>query len=106
MRKGNNMNFVLVLHEKPVDEGLTRAEAWDMIDMLSESNEFLPIEIEAKAHESVAMGFIARNFADELDFDYEKSGLNDFVANILDDMNNENENCIYEFRGKHIWLTR
>lgn len=99
-------NFSLILHEKPVDSGLVRSEAIDMIDMLPEEEEFLPIEIEAKQHESCAMGFIAMGFADKLDYDYNASGLVDFIANILDDMNNEREDCTYEFAGEKIWLTR
>lgn len=45
------MDFALVLHEKPTSDGMTRTEAIDLIDMLGD-HEFLPIEIEAKFHES------------------------------------------------------
>lgn len=101
------MDFELVLHEKSAADadGLIRSEAIDFIDMLS-GKEFFPIEIEAKYHESTAMGFITRDFADELNYDYEGSGLNAFIANILDDMNNEREDSTYEFKGRKIWLTR
>jgi hypothetical protein len=99
-------NFSLILHEKQVDGGLVRSEAIDMIDMLPSGEEFLPIEIEAKQHESIAIGFILRVFADELDYDYKSSGLVNFIANILDDMNNERDDCTYEFAGRKIWLTR
>lgn len=99
------MEFALVLHEKPVDEGMVRGEAIDLIDMLSEE-EFLPIEIEAKGHESVAVGFIIMSFADKLNFDYEGSGLSQFIANILDDMNNERDDNTYSFGDEKIWLTR
>lgn len=101
------MEFALVLHEKSAADadGLIRNEAIDLIDMLS-GKEFFPIEIEAKYHESTAMGFITRDFADKLNFDYEGSGLNAFIANILDDMNNEHDDCIYTFKDCHIWLTR
>jgi hypothetical protein len=105
-KEETNMEFVLVLHEKPVDEGLTRSEAIDMMDMLPEGDEFLPIEINAETHESVAEGFIAMSFAEKLNYDYENSGLNKFIANILDDMNNEREDCTYEFADGQIWLTR
>lgn len=101
------MKFALVLHEKSAADadGLIRSEAIDLIDMLSEK-EFFPIEIEAKYHESTVMGFITRDFADKLNFDYEGSGLNAFIANILDDMNNEHDDCIYTFKDCKIWLTR
>lgn len=99
------MEFALVLHEKPTSDGMTRTEAIDLIDMLGD-HEFLPIEIEANCHESTAIGFITMDFADKLNFDYESSGLNAFIANILDDMNNEHDNCIYTFKDCKIWLTR
>lgn len=99
------MEFALVLHEKSTCEGMTRTEAIDLIDMLG-GHEFLPIEIESKFHESTAVGFINMDFADKLNFDYEGSGLNAFVANILDDMNNEHDDCIYMFKDCNIWLAR
>lgn len=99
------MEFALVLHEKPAFDGMTRTEAIDLIDMLGD-NDFLPIEIESKFHESVAVGFITMDFADKLNFDYDGSGLNAFIANILDDMNNESDDCTYTFKDSNIWLTR
>lgn len=84
---------------------MTRTEAIDLIDMLDD-HEFLPIEIEAKFHESIAVGFITMEFADKLNFDYEGSGLNAFIANILDDMDNEHDDCIYMFKNCRIWLTK
>ena len=101
------MEFELVLHEKSAtdSDGLIRNEAIDLIDMLS-GKEFFPIEIEAKYHESTAMGFITRDFAEKLNFDYEGSGLNAFIANILDNMDNEHDDCTYTFKDSNIWLTR
>ena len=99
------MEFALVLHEKQTCDGMTRTEAIDLIDMLDD-HEFLPIEIEAKSQESIAVGFITMAFADKLNFDYAGSGLNDFIANILDDMDNEHDDCIYTFKDCRIWLTR
>lgn len=93
----------VVLKEKQACDGLTRSEAIDLIDML-DGDEFLPIEIEAKEHESSAMGFITVAFSDEMDFNHD--GLSEFVASILDDMDKESEDCRYEFCGHQIWLTR
>lgn len=102
------MTFDLVLCEKPDCEGLIRSDAIDLIDMLTDT-EFYPIELPAKYVASSAMGFISTKFAKELDYDYEL--LNQFIANILDDMDNENENCIYMFPDNNnpigtIWLSR
>ena len=52
------------------------------------------------------MGFICPECAELLDYDYEGSGLNDFIATILDDMEKESEDCQYEFKGIRIWLSR
>ena len=77
----------------------------DLFNLLDSENVY-PIEIPAKEHESFAMGFITSNAANELEFDYEKSGLNDFIAGILDDMEKESNDCRYEFKGIKIWLSR
>ena len=76
--------FGVALREKECNDGLDRNDAVDLIDMLDENGGY-PIEIPAKEHESSAMGFITTNAANELEFDYEKSGLNDFIADILDE---------------------
>lgn len=57
----------------------------------------------AKKHERSAMGFITPEVAG---YDYEESGLSDFIVNILDDISNESNNCEYEFKGIKIWLSR
>ena len=52
------------------------------------------------------MGFITPKAAEMVNYDYEGSGLRNFIASILDDMCAENENCEYEFNGIKIWLSR
>ena len=99
------MEFGLVLKEKPGIDGLTKSDIMDMFDML-DSNEAFPIELEAHYQECSAMGFITPNAAELIDYDYERSGLHDFIAAILDDMANENISCTYTFRGIEIWLSR
>ena len=98
-------NFGLVLKEKESLCGLSKVEVIDLYDMLVGLEAF-PIEIEAKTHECSAMGFIDTAYADMIDFDYAGSGLIDFIASILDDMNNENESCEYSFKGIPIYLSR
>ena len=97
--------YGIVLREKEFEYGLDRNDVIDLFDMLG-NTEAYPIELEAREHECSAMGFIAIDAADLLDYDYERSGLHDFIANILDDMNNEEEDCSYEFKGVKIWLSR
>lgn len=84
----------------------------------NKENEVYPIEIEAKEHECAAMGFITTKAAEHLNYDYKGSGLTDFIASILDDMESEETLAIdtysikdtiyriYEFKGLRIWLNR
>lgn len=97
--------FDIVLHEKMVDQGMTRTEAIDLIDALSET-EFLSIEIENTGSESVAMGFIGMAAAEKLDYDWKGSGLAGFIGGILADMHEESDDHMYEFKGAKIWLSR
>lgn len=71
-----------------------------------DSNVCYPIELSAYAQESTAMGFISSKAAELIDYDYDSSGLHSYIASILDDMNKENENNEYEFKGIKIWLSR
>lgn len=95
----------LVLREKYGKDGITRNDVIDLFDML-DRNEAYPIELSAHAQESSAMGFITSKAANLIDYDYEGSGLHNYIASILDNMENENEICEYEFKGIKIWLSR
>lgn len=97
------INFDIALIEKEVERGLSRTEIIDLTDFF-EYQEMLPIEIEGD--NSSAMGFISRNYAEKIDYDYEKSGLNQFIANILNDKSLESNDCTYNFVGGYIYLTR
>lgn len=93
--------YQAVLLQKPLGDGLTRDEIERLLSMLPENSEVFPLEIEAHHQECTAMGFITTESADiSLDYDYDGSGFNDFVANILDDMENEREDCTYNFQDK------
>lgn len=96
--------FGLVLFEKPFESGLTRKDIPELLSKTPEDSEVYPIEIMATQQECSAMGFITRETADLLDFDYEKSGLNNFIADILDDLNKETETNTYEFKGIKIFM--
>ena len=97
--------FDIALLEKPGTEGLLRSEAADLYDLLP-YDEAYPLEVPSKEHEGSAMGFISPEAAEKLSFDYEKSGLNGFVAGILDDMETETETWEYEYKGLHIYIGR
>lgn len=109
--------------EKESTNGLNFNEITLLYDFVSSvyanrETEVYPLEIEAKEHESVAMGFITSKAANILDYDYKNSGFTDFIASILDDMELEDKLAIdtytigtatyrvYEFKGLKIWMNR
>lgn len=97
--------YGIVLREKYGIEGISKNDVIYLFDML-DGIEAYPIELSAYAQESSAMGFITPKAAEMVNYDYEGSGLCNFIASILDDMCAENENCEYEFNGIKIWLSR
>ena len=101
------MKYDIVLREKPFLSGLTNDDVIELFAKV-DGTEACPIEVYAKYHESSAMGFITPHAASlmECDYDYDESGLRDFIAESLDDMNLENELHTYEFKELKIWLDR
>jgi len=97
--------YGLVLREKYGTDGITKADVIDLFDML-DGTEAYPIELSAYIQESSAMGFITPKAAELIDYDYDGSGLHCYIASILDDLDRENENCVYEFNRIKIWLSR
>ena len=93
------MKYDIALLEKEVPNGLNGYEIRSLYNLLRSGGEaeVYPIEIEAKEHESAAMGFITAEAAEQIRYDYQSSGLNDFVASIMDDMELENERGRYQF---------
>lgn len=98
------MKYGIALKEKVFTDGLTRKDVVDLFDMLN-NKEAYPIEFEARERECSAMGFITREVAELFDYDYESSGLRDFIAVVLDNKSDESEVCKYEFKGVSIWLS-
>lgn len=91
------------LIEKPSEYGL------DSIELSKLSKEFgdrevIPIEFEANEHECSAMGFMTVECADALEYDYRE--IAKYIASILDDMDLEHEDGLYDFHGVKIKLTR
>lgn len=102
----NEVFFDIALIEKPVDQGLTRAEVMDLHDMLSEPEAF-PVEIGDTNGNSSAMGFITPQAAEKLQYEYgQDSDLGHFISSVLDDMNKESEDGTYTFMGLRIWMSR
>ena len=98
-------HYDMALREVAGNDGLTVSDVVDLYDILSDTKAY-PVEIQAKEHECAAMGFITSSGAEKIDYDYEASGLCDFITNILDNMELEKDDCTYEFKGIRIWLSR
>ena len=84
--------YNIVLKEKTLDEGLTKAEICDMYDLLSGISA-IPVEFQGEC--STAMEFINLTDAGWMNYDYSKLGV--FVTSILNDVENESPNGEYEF---------
>ena len=97
--------YDMVLIEKEGITGLTKEDTIYLFDMLNHDSAY-PIEIFNTGGESSAMGFITNKAAEKIEYDYETSGLNNFVSNILADMNLESPTKEYTFKDIHIYLTR
>ena len=98
--------FDIVLIEKPNCDGLTKSDVTSLYDTLN-GYEAYPIEIGDKNGNSTAMGFITTYAAEQLAHDYDQnSALASYISLILDDMDQESENGIYEFEGLSIRLSR
>ena len=87
--------FDVVLLEKPIDEGLTRAEIIDMLDVMV-GDDYTVIEIENPEWSSVAVGFITMTAYQEI---CDSDRFYNFIGNILCDMANENDLGVYEFQN-------
>lgn len=103
-----NNKFDVALIEKPFFDGLSFADVKGLFNLLSidENGEVYPIEIQSDCQSS-AMGFITSEAADKIDYEYEvNTRFADFIIDILDDMDKESKDCMYEYRGLKIWLGR
>lgn len=92
------MQASVVLIEKQICSGMMLHEVISLLGKI-EHDEFLPIEISGGNMQSSSMGFINLKFAEELDYDYEKSGLEDKIREIMAIA----EPGVYGFKGHLIY---
>jgi len=88
--------YNIILKQKPLDEGITLAELTEMYGMLS-GVDALPLDIQGE--HSAAIGII--NLFDAELMDYDLSSLERFIKEILDDMEKESPDGIYEIDNGH-----
>lgn len=99
------LEFNVALIEKPFFDGLSFSDVKELFHLLS-TDEVYPIEIQSD-YESSAMGFITSEAANEIDYAYEaKTRFGCFIKDILNDMDKESEEHVYEYQGLKIWLER
>ena len=104
-KEENKVNYGIALRKTELVAGLTRNDVVDLFDML-DSNQAYPIELMAREKEHSAQGFITPEAAKELEYEYEESGLRDFIADILDgNVEVEGDNSTFWFKGIKIWLS-
>lgn len=101
------MAYDVVLKEKPIPRGLTKAEITCMLGLLPEFTEAYPVEFDNTGSESSAMGFIAIEAAEKLDYmTGQNSPIAEYIGGILADTNLESEIGEYEFEGLKIFIMR
>lgn len=99
--KNQFTKYDVILLERPGEEGLTPGDIIRFLKYLSPEKVYYPIEIPAITAESYAMGFISEEAAELLDYEYgADSSLGVFVGSILDDMEKESPDHVYEFTWK------
>lgn len=93
---------ILVGYQKPGCKGLSAGNIAHLMRVIKENGieNVFPIDIEAKEVECSFMGFISVEAANEFDYDYEHSGLRDYMDLL---MNLPDVACgMYEYRGVKI----
>ena len=95
--------------EKQAQDGLTKEEITGLLDKIDSPDDmFIPAEVEADAVESVAIGFVAREIYDIMDYNY--TAFQRCLQPVMDDMANEVPSHIYsiDLYGKtiNIWFDR
>ena len=91
--------YDIALYE--TDRALKKQSYAELLTMVKDS-EVLPVEIEAGNVECSAIGFINYKAAAKLDFDY--TGLNKHISEILDDLEKENDQHLYTYKGLSIYM--
>lgn len=99
----------VALIEKEVPCGLTKSDIlylFDKLKITDDNTEVYSLEVDNPNGTSSAMGFITAEMAETINYDYESCGLINMIQDILADVDNENTDKIYVFKGIEVYLTR
>lgn len=94
----------VALLQKQNDEGLTHHETSVLCGMLTKgdaSKEVYPLDLQTNTQS--ALGFISTRAAKVLDYDYEKSGLQKFIAEKLETIPQKAAD-VWQFKGLSVLL--
>ena len=95
------MKFDVVFFERELDKGLSKIEIDNLLN-ICKGDEVIPLEIQGE--NSVAMGFISLDIAESMNYVYDD--LDWDVKQILNNMDQETENHIYEYDVYKMFLDR
>ncbi len=95
--------YDIALFIKGGTDGLNKKEVVTLMDLVK-GEEVYPLEISGYNGNSTAMGFISSEAAETLNYDYDASGLKDFIANALEYPDDENSSSAYKFNNLKIFM--
>ena len=94
-------NYNVILLERPGSEGLSCEDIIRLMQFIDLDKTYYPVEFEKANVNSSAMGFVSAEAAEILEFDYDSdSELAQFIYSILNDMEKESPDHVYEFTWK------
>ena len=97
------MKYDAVLLETPLDGALDRIQISNLLDTCK-GDKLIPIEMQAE--NSTSMGFISLDMAEAIDYSYDGGDFEQCIKEILEDMENETEDCVYKYDIFDIYLGR
>lgn len=97
----NRKNYDVIFLERPGSEGLSCEDIIRLMQFMDPDKTYYPVEFYKANVDSAAMGFVATEAAEKLGFDYDSdSELARFIYPILNDMEKESPDHVYEFTWK------
>lgn len=100
-QKSKSPKYDVILLERPGVEGLSSEDVIRLKQFMDSDKTYYPVEFYKANVDSAAMGFISTKAAEALAWDYDSdSKLARFIYPILNDMEKESPDHVYEFTWK------
>lgn len=97
------MKYGIVLKRKEYMNALIKEDVLELFGKLDGVQAF-PVEFDAKETEFHAVGFITPEAASTFEYEYRESGLNDYIALILDSPEKDADEHSYSFKSIDIYI--